>query len=552
MGINMVNPYVYGKIPLLKNKASIVFSLRRSMAEIWQSPTYQNITRRINQGVLLNIPINGKIPDHVDLKNNFWFLDSNIKGSYQATKKDKISLAYFRGRNEFDSQITDNQINIIQVDTLSLQNKGASIGVEHNWNKQFSSKLTGLYTDYNYVYNYGLEHLSDSRPDNSGIKNSSVKEQQIKITNAYTTSKNHQFKLGLELIKYDVDYKITQTSREVNSVDENKVRQSDLRIVHTSFNSSKENKIGVDVGVRLNHFEKTDKFYLEPRLRLWLQPNEAINIHGHVGKYYQYLSQLVEINGNNNEGIENTVWTLAGDEEVPILDATQLQIGAIYNKKTWLIDAQLYYKKTVGLTSLATGFDSNLGPNYQLGKSNTQGFDLLIKKRWKGLRTWISYTLSKSDYLFPDFFDKKFAAPNDQRHVFNFAISQSFGNFKCSLGWRLASGRTYSLKENFELRPPPNGQMGSFNIFPIIPELNSGRLPNEHRLDATVSYSILPKNGANWRGNIGLSLFNIYNQDNVYNRSFFIENKFSAPPVLTYTNKADMGFTPNFVVRFEF
>ena len=46
----------------------------------------------------------------IQLQNDFWFLDSNIKGSFQVTEKDKISLAYFKGRNEFDSQIIDNQL----------------------------------------------------------------------------------------------------------------------------------------------------------------------------------------------------------------------------------------------------------------------------------------------------------------------------------------------------------------------------------------------------------------------------------------------------------
>jgi outer membrane cobalamin receptor len=555
VGVNMVNPYVYGKIPLLKNKASIVFSLRRSMAEIWRSPTYESITRRINQGVLLNIPIRDKIPEHIGIQNNFWFLDSNIKGSYQITDKDKISLAYFSGANKFDSQITDNLVSQVQTDTLNLENQGISLSVKHNWNERFKSSITGLQTSYGYDYNYGLVHLADNRPNSFGLKKSNINEQQIKFVNSYTTEKNHQLKLGLELVKYNVNYEITRSTRENPTISKDSL--SDLRILHAAFNSAKDKKVGIDAGLRLNHYQSTEKFYFEPRLRFWYKPTDALNLHGHFGKYYQFLSQIVEIEGNNNVGIETAVWTLAGKgSDVPILDATQLQIGAIYNKNSWLIDAQVYYKKTLGLTSLATGFNSDLGPK-QFGSSNTRGLDLLIKKRWKGLRTWVSYTLSKSDYLFPDFFDKEFAAPNDQRHILNFAVSQSFGKFKCSLGWRFASGRPYSIKENFRPVPSPSGIRGDFNLIPEVPEFNSEQLPNEHRLDMTISYTLLPKNGATWRGNIGLSLFNIYNQDNVYSRTFFIApgqitGSNEMQPALKYIDRTDMGFTPNFVVRFEF
>jgi len=94
--------------------------------------------------------------------------------------------------------------------------------------------------------------------------------------------------------------------------------------------------------------------------------------------------------------------------------------------------------------------------------------------------------------------------------------------------------------------------LGTHTIHPVISEINSARLANEHRMDATISYSILPKNNAKWRGHIGLSLFNIYNQNNVYSSTFFVKQRPGIEPELVYTNKADMGFTPNFVLRFEF
>jgi len=551
-GINMVNPYVYGKIPLLKNKASIVFSARRSMAEIWRSPTYESITRRINQGVLLNIPIRDEIPVSIDLQNDFQFFDSNIKSTYQFTKKDKISLAYFYGVNNFDSQITDNQSNKIQKDSIYLKNSGFSISLQHDWSVRFSTQLTGLTTDYHYDYDYGLEHFMDNRPNNFGLKNSAIKEQQIRLSNAYKTTAGHELKMGIDLINYDVDYLIQQT-RGINiQVDTIQEIASNLQVLHGAFNSSNDKKTGINIGGRINHFQKTNKFYLEPRLLLWYSPNKSVKLQAHAGKYYQFLSQLVEISGDNNAGIETPIWTLAGNPEIPVLNANQVQIGLIYDKNKWLIDGQIYFKKTKGLTSLATGFSTDVSPNDLLGSSKIRGFDLLLKKRWDKLRTWVSYTLSKNDYFFPRFFDKEFAAPNDQRHIFNLATSYNFGQFKCSLGWRFATGRPYSLSENFEVRPAPESGPGNFNISPGIREFNSGRLPNEHRLNATISYTILPKNG-DWQGNIGLSLFNIYNQNNVYSRTFFIDAKgMMQPPVLTYTNRADMGFTPNFVMRVEF
>ena len=80
--------------------------------------------------------------------------------------------------------------------------------------------------------------------------------------------------------------------------------------------------------------------------------------------------------------IETPVWVLAGEKEVPILDATQFQFGFVFNKKDWLIDVQSYLKNVNGLTSLATGFDEELTGKFHLGSSKIRGLDILIKKRW--------------------------------------------------------------------------------------------------------------------------------------------------------------------------
>ena len=120
------------------------------------------------------------------------------------------------------------------------------------------------------------------------------------------------------------------------------------------------------------------------------------------------------------------------------------------------------------------------------------------------------------------------------------------GPWECSLGWKLTSGSPYSLLENFEI----DEDMGDVELDPLVDDsFNTERLQSLHQVDASVVYNIIPTN-RKWKTVVGLSIYNIYNRTNIYNRSLFIEDPSvpMAPDQLIYTDKRDLRFTPNVVV----
>ena len=123
--------------------------------------------------------------------------------------------------------------------------------------------------------------------------------------------------------------------------------------------------------------------------------------------------------------------------------------------------------------------------------------------------------------------------------------------FEFSLGWKIISGLPYSLREYYEIKINSPGMGARETIRPIVKTFNSERLPAMHQLDASVSYTILPKDAKKWKGIIGLSLLNIYNQNNLYSRAFLIDVRANQMPSLKYSNKVDLGFTPNLMLRWE-
>ncbi len=560
VGTNFLNTYTNGRISLADNKLKVVYSLRRSMAELWRSPTYESLTRRIQQGVLVQNVDLEKLPEGIRINDDFQFFDSNVKLAYQVSNKDEISVAGFYGYNNFEGEVFDDVIRQRQTDTLYLDNQGFSVSWRHQWSDRLSTRILGVHSDYAYDYDYRLQTLSPNpmpgpsptiASGKNGLKESRIEEQQIHIINSYKTRKAQELRLGYQLVDYETSFSLENSSDGGKLDRERRRKEARLHVLYGGFKTRQDARLGLDAGGRLNYFDFDKSTCFEPRVRLWYRQSDHLIFHFNGGRYYQFLSQLYEIRGDESS-IDTPVWTLAGGKESPVLDAFQFQAGMIFQKSSWLLDLQLYTKQVNNQSSLSSGFDEEVTREFDIGDSKVRGVDVLLKKRWGGFRSWVSYTFSKNDYDFPTFFDTDFPGPTDQRHIFNWSNSYAWEQWELSLGWKISSGNPYSLRKNFVLKIAEEGSDGPAEfILPVIPEFNSENLPAMHQLDAAVRYTILPKKKGTWKGVIGLSLLNIYDQDNIYSRRFSIRQRPNQAPKLEYHDKIGLGFTPNMVFRVE-
>ena len=550
VGANFVNVFAQGGISLLDNKASVIFSLRRSIADLIKTPTFENINRRVHQGFLFEPLSLNKIPDGIRIIDEFNYLDGNLKFSYKVSPKDELTVSGFFNTNDFTSLIMDENRMGEQIDSFYLKNNGVNISWNHQWNSNFSTKVMGVFTDYKYDYDYSVTTFNQNNKDKSGEKSSAIQEQQFHLINTYRTSSNSLIKLGYQLSNFDVEFKIDRRTQDDQQINEDLTIQSKIHTVYGTFGTDNSKRLGVNFGLRANHFEIKKSTHLEPRVRLWYRLNENWKVYANSGKYFQFLSQIVEIQGDQ-ASIQTPVWALAGGNEVPILEAIQHQLGMLFDKDNWVIDFQVYAKNIDGLTSLATGFTEDLQGKYRLGEAKIRGFDILLKKRWNNYRTWMSYSRTATEYRFNKFFDQNFSPENHIPHSFHWVHVLKKDEWEFSLGWKIASGSPYSNRDNFEVVMEQNGGPKQ-SIRPIINEFNDLRLTAQHQLDASITYTLAPNQKRNWNGTFGVSLFNIYNQRNIYQRALFMEVRPNENPRLVYTNKTDLGFTPNVLVKFDF
>ncbi len=251
--------------------------------------------------------------------------------------------------------------------------------------------------------------------------------------------------------------------------------------------------------------------------------------------------------GNNN-GIESSIWALAGTPFIPVINSDLLQLGGIYNKSGLVIDLQIYQRNISGVSSRAADLETQQDSNPILGDSEVRGLDILLKKRYHKLRSWFSYSLSKTEMTFKKIQRESFLADHDQTHVFQWSNQLDINSFEFSIGYKFSSGTPYSIITSFDIIDPPGS--GPDQIIGEYDGINLNRLKGVHDLNTSVAYNFNRLNEG-WKGYLVFSISNLLDQKYVFNRSYSIDNRPNQMPNISRLDKIGLGITPNLSLRFE-
>lgn len=225
----------------------------------------------------------------------------------------------------------------------------------------------------------------------------------------------------------------------------------------------------VSPGVRFDSYEQSARsFYADPRLTTRWEVTPETALKGAVGRYSQF-------------GEPEQLDAAFGSPELDPLHTTHYVAGAEHKvTRSDIVGVQGYYKRFENFAySYSTGqrYRNTLhGEAYGVEFSARHQ----LTSRFFG---WASYAYSRSFRKYPD---TKLWAPSDfdQPHVVN-----AVGSYKLSKRWevggkwRFSSGNPYTpVADRIYLADK------SLYI-PVEGERNSGRLPNQHRLDARIEYA---------------------------------------------------------------
>jgi len=482
--------------------------------------------------------------DEFDNDSEFFFYDGNIKLMYTPTTKDRISISGLFTNNDLNF-FTQNEDDRTQ-DRLTIKNQGVNVDWEKSKGDNLKFLLKGYYSGFE--SNYGNSISEEAIIEENNLRKNTVEELGANLGLETKISGKHNIKAGYQFSKSDVFFRLSKDFVEEQDANEEPEGFNEIKdfsnytnALYTEFQYKLPKKGFSSIGFRGSKYSIVDGFFVEPRINIEYPITSKLRVKSTLEKRYQAISQIVEFEDTQLR-LENQIWTLADDKEaIPILESNQFSLGFFTNVGGWAFDIDGYYKNIKGLTSFTRGFtNANEGDDFSEGKSAVFGMDFLVQKKIKNYSVWASYTYNKVAYTFKQLSATSFAGNNDITHNFRISNTVEFKKWEASLGWNFHTGAPFTPVENF------NTETGDI----VFGEINSSRLPNYHRLDASFLYKFDLSKSKTYKGTLGLSLQNLYARKTPLSILYQVnENQETGEEELNQIKQLSLSFTPNIVFR---
>ena len=504
--------------------------VRRSYSDLVQTPTYDSysdkiftnfgVARDVNGNVLLLETDDDYSPETSN--NDFHFTDVSSKVVIKPNEKNSIAISGLLTRNSLDFNFTGGDELII--DDLKTKNNGLSANWEHVFGEKHQAEVTAYYSGYHSYYQNDeiKDETGDGIPELAeiNIRENYIKDLGLNYESTLQLKDRQELKLGYQISNTDLNLLISKEEPVSNSIQASRQDDENLKnALFTEYTYYLKNRGLIKGGVRVSHYSSLNKVLLEPRLNFELPLSNRIRFKTAIERRNQPISQLVEFN-HTELRLENNLWRLSDDKQFPLLTSNQISGGLLYHFKNLNIDVDAYYKELKGLTTFTSGFSNPL-ENLEEGESTIKGLDVLLKYRWNNYKIWTGYTFNDITFQFPNInaTEAKFPGNNDIRHQFRISNSYKFNNWQFSLGWQYRSGKPITPVNSYVIKIDADGENAGVVNFGAV---NSDRLPDFHRLDATILYDFKIDK---YKSQLGLSVLNLYNRVKPLNLIYKAERK---------------------------
>lgn len=365
--------------------------------------------------------------------------------------------------------------------------------------------------------------------------NSSIDGFNIGLNFLYFISKNHELKYGVEVLGYRTELDFLTAMNNRHEELDNSTEFAGY--IHYKFNDN--NRFIIEPSVRLQNYTSLGETSLEPRLGFKYNINERFRLKSSFGKFSQNLMATSSERDVVNlfSGFLSSTTSLPeyfkGDEVQSYLQkSTHYIVGLEYNLGSYVdLNIEGYIKEfgqLIAENKNQVFTDSQEFENqpdflkqvFIVEKGIASGFDVLIKYVDRRVNIWSVYSyglIEREDEL------QVYNPHYDRRHNFNLVFSYLIDKAKTwefSLRWNYGSGFPFTktqayyeeLNLNNELAEEINLSNGDLGI--LYADLNSGRLPDYHRLDLSVkkTYNFTQFNILE----ITLGVTNCYNRNNIF------------------------------------
>ena len=472
------------------------------------------------------------------------FYDVNGKLLFNPSASDSLSLSLYKGNDNLDNSrslqvpeglferllargIDPAERGLDPGSTLDITDVGDSgnTGVGLIWSRQWRpgvlSEISLGYSLFTDVRDRSRQIGSDDNPSSEGNQ---VEDITFRATVPITIGVGHTLEGGVEVTENRLSYNLMsgpgRGAREGAGVLANVLNRDEEGRLSAAFLQDRwliGSRLILVPGIRATNFDRTGGWYTEPRFAATLFLTDELKLKTAAGRYYQFTNRITRedvLQGNRE------FWSLSDGATVPVAEAKHLIGGASYERGDVLVDFELFTKDLTDLTQFAPRFagasdDVDYEDFFYQGTGTARGAELLLQKQSGRHTGWVSYTLSQVEEQFPDLQAAPFPATHDQRHEMKLVNLYQMGDWRLSQTWIYASGKPYTEPVGLEPVELPFG--GTIDRV-VTGSQNGGRLPAYHRLDVAINREFYFRDAV--RGVFSLTLFNLYNRQNVWYKEF--------------------------------
>jgi hypothetical protein len=416
----------------------------------------------------------------------------------------------------------------------------------------------------NFAYSqYGItaKGASDSSEKSSDIKGFNM---GLRFTNF--VAKN-EIKYGFEMIGFKTDFSYTNDFGQTIDQNEN---TTELGVYVKYKIVTKNRKMIIEPSFRGHYYASLSDFSPEPRLAFKYNIKEFFRFKFAGGLYSQ---NLIAANSDRDvvnlfygflsgpDHLQDTYSPKPGAEQQPL--DTKLQKGnhliagfEFEVLKMFEINIEAYQKRFTHLTNVNRDklFEDDVTHSSQpdavkkdfiVETGYARGVDVSLKYDKKRFYFWAVYSLGYNrrwDGV------REYYPVFDRRHNVNLVTSYTLGkkkDWEINVRWNFGSPFPFTKTQGYYPKLDFNNQIGvdyttlNAQLGWIPGELNAGRLPAYHRLDASVKYKYKWTDKLTLEASAGAT--NVYNRDNL----FYFDR-------IKYKRKNQLPFLPNFNVSLTF
>lgn len=542
LGLNTLYGMGYGKTPLVDNKLGLVFGARHSYPTSFRSPKLKAISKSVFSATGLEGPQGELINDPEVL-----FRDFHAKLIYKPRQNHQISISGIYS----NTNLTYTASQVVQSgeeERIDYENYGLNTEWKYQLNSEWEASLINTLSQYTY------NNITQTSVQEFFAINQ-LKDYNSRLELSKSSSQNHNLQFGL-------DYKWQSSETNYRNrlpavggmssetiLDISNTTEAHTLSPFTNLEWMASNRLFLQLGLRGSYYSPKSSFQWSPRLSANFDVNSLVQVKAAAGLYHQYLSQVKNLEFGGG-GFDNELWMLAGDINGNVISGVQYMCGVLLNKNDWLLDIEGYYKTANGITYYENRRFTEQS-TYFTADDLIYGLDVYFKREvGKNGSAWVGYSYSNSKIKLDTTDQITYKSKFIQPHVTYLGYAYNRGRWKFSTVLKYGSGLNaksldIAFAEVIFQRAQANREPGAPpapNPFVDVPE----RYPSIYSMDLSASYKIPKTENRKWSVSFGLSVINVFNQENLIDRAFR-----GNPPPPRFVDRRALGFAPNLMMIVE-